>query len=457
MDPLPTFEGCDVLERIRSGPVADLYRAEQKPLGRTVTIKALGASIVSASPFAAALEREARLLAQLGHPNVIGLYDFVRRDERMWLVLEHVDGTTLAEVLEKTGPLPQAAAIFVARSLASALEHAHERGVIHRDLRPQHVIVSRSGDIKLTDFAVAADERLPTAPEILSGATGPPSLAYASPEQILGEPPDPRSDLFSLGVVLFELLAGTPPFGLADDRSATSRIRNEPPPPLGRYVPDLSPALERIVLRCLQKLPADRFQSATELGDALSVAEREMGVTAPRAALLAKMNGAGVPTSGPVAREMERGPVPRPTSNVRRATFVLAALSLLSVAGGSAIQVAARRTDSQSGDRGARGRLELLPKNPGYLRVVAQPWAHVIVDGQRLETTPFARPIPLAPGTHYVRLEHPHAPTERRTLNVTGGETIVLDVVMHVRGPRADMTALTSAKPPPPPPVDSSP
>jgi serine/threonine-protein kinase len=457
MDPLPTFEGCEVLERIRSGPVADLYRAVQQPLGRTVTIKALGASIVPASPFAAALEREARLLAQLGHPNVIGLYDFVRHDERMWLVLEHVDGLTLADVLAKTGALPQAASIFVARGLASALEHAHERGVIHRDLRPQHVLVSRSGDVKLTDFAVAADERLPTAPEILSGATGPPSLSYASPEQILGEPPDPRSDLFSLGVLLYELLAGTPPFGGSDDRSATSRIRNEPPPPLGRYVPELSPALERVVLRCLQKLPSDRFQSASELGDALALAERELGATAPRDSLLAKMRAAGLETRGPLPNKVERDPQARSTASVGRASLVLLGLSFVSLAGGVAIQLTAGRSDRMAGDRDTRGRLELLPTNAGQLRVVAQPWAHVIVDGQKLETTPFARPIPLAPGTHYVRLEHPLAPTERRTLTVTGGETIVLDVVMKVRGPRTETSPFASTKPPPPPPVDSSP
>ena len=457
MDPLPTFEGCDVLERLRSGPVADLYRAVQKPLGRTVTIKTLGASIVAASPFASALEREARLLAKLGHPNVIGLYDFVRQDERMWLVLEHVDGSTLAEVLAKTGPLPQAAAIFVARALASALEHAHARGVIHRDLRPQHVLVSRSGEVKLTDFAVAADERLPTAPEILSGATGPPSLSYASPEQILGEPPDPRSDLFSLGVVLFELVAGKPPFGGSDDRSATTRIRNEPPPPLGRFVPELSPALERVVLRCLQKLPSDRFQSAGELSEALALAERELGGTAPRAVLLATMHGAGLETSGPAPQRIEREPAARPTASVGRATLVLFLLGVVAVAGGAVIQFAARRTDSASADRDARGRLELAPANPGYLRVVAQPWAHVIVDGQKLETTPFARPIPLAPGTHYVRLEHPLAPTERRTLTIAGGETVVLDVVLRVRGPRAETAPFASQKVPPPAPVDSSP
>jgi serine/threonine-protein kinase len=457
MDPLPTFEGCDVLERIRSGPVADLYRAVQKPLGRTVTIKALGASIVPASPFASALEREARLLAQLGHPNIIGLYDFVRKDERMWLVLEHVEGVTLAEVLDKTGPLSQASAVFIARALSSALEHAHSRGVIHRDLRPQHVLVSSAGDVKLTDFAVAADERLPTAPEILSGATGPPSLSYTSPEQILGEPPDPRSDLFSLGVVLYELVAGTAPFGGSDDRSATSRIRNEPPPPLGRFVPDLSPALERVVLRCLQKLPSDRFQSAGDLGDALALAEREIGIAEPRLGLLSRMHEAGLATSGPLPDKVEKAPVARAGTSVGRTTLVLLLISILAVAGGAVIQFAARRADRQAGDRDARGRLELSPANAGYLRVVAQPWAHVIVDGQKLETTPFARPIPLTPGTHYVRLEHPHAPTERRTLSVAGGETIVLDVVMQVRGPRAETSPFASRKPPPPAPIDSSP
>ncbi|HEX6276236.1 MAG TPA: serine/threonine-protein kinase [Polyangiaceae bacterium] len=457
MDPLPTFEGCDVLERLRSGPVADLYRAVQQPLGRSATIKALGASVVAASPFASALEREARLLAKLGHPNVIGLYDFVRQDERMWLVLEHVEGWTLAEVLAKTGKLPQAAALFVAKSLASALEHAHERGVIHRDVRPQHVLVSRTGDVKLTDFAVAADERLPTAPEILSGATGPPSLAYASPEQILGEPPDPRSDLFSLGVVLYELVAGTAPFGASDDRSATTRIRNEPPPPLGRFVPDLLPAFERVVLRCLQKLPSDRFQSAAELRDALELAEKELGAGEPRALFVARLRDAGFETSGPPPQKVERKLSAGPTASVGRASLVLALLSMVSVAGGAGIQLAERRSDRAGSDREARGRLELLPQNPGFLRVVAQPWAHVVVDGQKLETTPFARPIPLSPGTHYVRLEHPLAPTERRTLTVAGGETIVLDVVMQVRGPRAETSPFGSQKAPPPAPVDSSP
>jgi serine/threonine-protein kinase len=457
MDALPTFEGCDVLERLRSGPVADLYGAVQQPLGRRVTIKALGASVVAASPFASALEREARLLAQLGHPNVIGLYDFVRRDERMWLVLEHVEGWTLAEVLEKTGKLPQAAALFVAKALASALEHAHAHGVIHRDVRPQHVLLSRTGDVKLTDFSVAADERLPTAPEILSGATGPPSFSYASPEQILGEPPDPRSDLFSLGVVLFELLAGTPPFGGSNDRSATTRIRNEPPPPLGRFVPDLLPALERVVLRCLQKLPSDRFQSASELREALDLAERELGGGEPRSALVGAMRSAGFETSGPLPQKVDREPTARPTASVGRATVVLVALCIVSLVGGAVIQLVARRGGDAGPDRDARGRLELAPANPGYLRVVAEPWAHVIVDGQKLETTPFARPIPLAPGIHYVRLEHPLAPAERRTLTVTGGETIVLDVVMHVRGPRSETSPFASEKAPPPAPIDSSP
>ncbi|HVR18350.1 MAG TPA: hypothetical protein VMS65_01595, partial [Polyangiaceae bacterium] len=270
-------------------------------------------------------------------------------------------------------------------------------------------------------------------------------------------PPDPRSDLFSLGVVLFELLAGTPPFGGSDDRSATTRIRNEPPPPLGRFVPDLLPALERVVLRCLQKLPSDRFQSAAELREALDLAEGELGVGEPRSALVGAMRSAGFETSGPLPQKVDREPTARPTASVGRATVVLVALCIVSLVGGAVIQLVALRGDNTGSDRDARGRLELAPANPGYLRVVAEPWAHVIVDGQKLETTPFARPIPLAPGIHYVRLEHPLAPPERRTLTVTGGETIVLDVVMHVRGPRSETSPFASEKAPPPAPVDSSP
>jgi hypothetical protein len=454
MSALPAFDGCDVLEKVRGGPIVEQYRAVQIPLGRPVMIKALGPSILPSSPFAAALEREARLLAKLGHPNVVALHDFVQSGDRMWLVLEHVDGTTLADVQKRAGTLPQAAAVAVALAIADGLAHAHARGVVHRDLTPASVLVSKSGDIKLTDFSVASDERLPTAPELLDGPSGKRSLAYASPEQVLGEQPDPRSDLFSLGVVLFELLAGKPPFGGAEDPGTTLRIRNEQPAPLTRFVPELLPALERIVQRCLQKLPAHRFPSARELASSLASVLSELG-SDPEAGLRLALSAAGLAPPEPAPESPPA--VPRAQAvRVLTVARVLFGAGVLLVGGVAGIQLLLQRTQENAARTG-RGKLELVPESPAYLRVVAEPWADVVVDGQKVETTPFARPIPLRAGIHYVRLEHPQAPAERRTIDLSPGETVLLDVTMRLRRPEGASQNAARSIASAPEPADSSP
>jgi serine/threonine-protein kinase len=452
MSALPAFDGCDVLEKVRGGPIVEQYRAVQTPLGRPVTIKALGPSILPSSPFAAALEREARLLAKLSHPNVVALHDFVQRGDRMWLVLEHVDGVALSEVRSRAERLSQAAAVSIGLSIADGLAHAHARGIVHRDLCPDSVLVSKAGEVKLSDFSVASDERLPTAPELLDGTSGKRSLAHASPEQVLGEQPDPRSDLFSLGAILYELIAGRPPFGSADDPGATLRIRNEQPPPLTRFVPELLPAVERIVQRCLQKIPAHRFQSAGELAGALGGALAELHETR-EGGIESALSAAGL---GPGPTLAEPAPEAQRKGSVSLATVarVLLAACLLIVGGAVAIQLLLQRSGG-SGGRTGRGKLELSPANPAYLRVVAEPWADVIIDGQKVETTPFARPIPLSAGVHYVRLEHPQAPSERRTIDLMPGETVLLDVTMRVRRPSAPAPGIPL--PSAPEPADSSP
>jgi hypothetical protein len=454
MSALPAFDGCDVLEKVRSGPIVEQYRAVQIPLGRPVTIKALGPSILPSSPFAAALEREARLLAKLGHPNVVALHDFVRSGDRMWLVLEHVDGTNLGELEKRAGKLPQAAAVAIALAVAEGLAHAHARGVVHRDLTPANVLVSKNGELKLTDFSIASDERLPTAPELLDGPSGKRSLAYASPEQVLGEQPDPRSDLFSLGAILFELLAGTPPFGGADDPGTSLRIRNEQPAPLTRFVPALLPSVERIVQRCLQKLPAHRYQSARELVAALENALEELGGSA-ESGVRSALSAAGLAPAEP-APDAEPTAPRAPAVRVLSVARVLFTAGVLIVGGVAGIQLVLERTQGETA-RAGRGRLELVPESPAYLRVVAEPWADVVIDGQKVETTPFARPIPLRAGIHYVRLEHPEAPAERRTIDLAPGETVLLDVTMRLRRPEGAQKNSARSLPSAPEPADSSP
>jgi serine/threonine-protein kinase len=394
-----------------------------------VLIKALSSSILPSSPFAATLEREARLLAELRHPNILQVYDFVRRDDRMWLVLEDVDGWPLDELIVLHGALPPLAASAIALEAARALEHAHQHGIIHREVQPRNLTIARDGSVKLVNFAIAVDDRLPSLPELLDGSGNAARQGYMSPEQILGEPADPRSDLFSLGVVLYEALAGKRPFEGPDERTTTQRIRHDAPAPLAQATTELPAGLERLVARCLEKLPTDRYQSATELARALeSVCGHVMTAELirdylRRHKLIPKARTEPKP-SEPALRKLPA------TAPGRVIAGLVGALGLILI-GGAGLQLAAR-TDGSAERRPSGQRLELVPARTGYLRVVADPWAHVIVDGQKVATTPFASPIPLSAGTHHVRLEHPNAPVERRTVELTAGETLLLDVKMGV-------------------------
>ncbi|HEX2872796.1 MAG TPA: serine/threonine-protein kinase [Polyangiaceae bacterium] len=425
-----TFDGCEILRKLSSGPVCDLYRAIQEPLGRTVLIKALGHNILPSSPFASTLEREARLLSELDHPGIVKVHDFVKRGDRMWLVLEHVDGVTLEELLGRAKRLNDAAAVAIGLRLAEALAHAHEHSVVHRDLSPKNVFISKRGEIKLLNFALAVDERMPTAPELLDGGTGYLGPVYMSPEQILGEPADPRSDLFSLGVMLYELLSGTRPFEGPNERSTSLRIRQNPPPPLTQGGVKVSGSVERVIARCLEKLPSDRIGSAHELASELRHALAETWDGAPEQAILAALSSAGLV-------EVKTAPPKQTLRVVRRTSVASVALGLFLiglgvVASGYALR---RAFGPMEASRRAAAPLSTPGAEASELRVVAHPWAYVFVDGQQRETTPFARPIRLSPGTHYIRLEHPNAVAERRTVTMAAGESVLLEVDMKVVAP----------------------
>jgi serine/threonine-protein kinase len=435
------FDGCEVVKKLSTGPITDLYHAIQEPLGRPAFVKALGSSILPSSPFAASLEREARLLAELDHANILKVYDFVRRGERMWLVLEYVDGPSLEELMQKSRKLPEPFACSVALEICRALAHAHAHGVVHRDVQPKNVLLAKDGSVKLANFSIAFDERMPTAPELLEGGTGYGGPSYMSPEQILGERADGRSDLFSLGVLLYEMLSGERPFDGPDDRSTSLRIRRDPVPPLAKKAPGVSPALERVTQRCLEKMPSDRFDSSAEACAALEAAARELGAE-PSAALIhdtlvrARLVEGSLQTRGGARRSRQREG--RLGIAVSGLFFALAMI----VGGGFTIQMLSGKSISASVGAQAPGRrLELLPGGRAFLRVVAHPWAHVIVDGQEVEITPFARPIPLSVGSHYVRLEHPNAPVERRTIELSPGETLLLDVTLKVSQPKPSARA----------------
>jgi serine/threonine-protein kinase len=428
------IDGFRILEELGSGALSSVYAAIEEPLGRVVALKVLRSTIAPGSPFAHQLEREAKVLAELCHPNIGQLHAFSKTDARMMLVLEFVDGFSLATLLKKRPFLPPDSVAAIGAAVARGLAHAHERGIVHRDIKPANVLVSRRGEVKIFDFGIAQrsrapDEPIPLAPMRLEDVASFGTPAYMSPEQILGETVDARSDLFSLGVVLYQLVCGARPFERGDGaegRPAAHRIRRDPPIPLHRRAPDVPVALERIVMRAIEKAPADRFQTADAMAEQLEeLSTARAGLAGDRMVIraLAQVGVVNPPDAGAsvVPARMKQ-------ETLRRAIAGLAAVGALAILGGAALQASAHR----HGDGGGSSALELVPVAPGYLRVLATPWAELWIDGQRIDVTPIARPIPLAAGTHYVTLVHPRAPIEKRTLAIASGEVQTIDVVMAV-------------------------
>jgi eukaryotic-like serine/threonine-protein kinase len=429
----PRFEGCDIVEKLRTGPATDWYLARQVSLRRSVVVKSLGSHLLPDSPFAAPLEREALLLARLHHENIVQLYDFKRQAERMWLVLEFVDGWSLEDLLGEVKKLTVPAALAVARELAVALQYVHQNGLVHRDVRPRNVIVSRRGEVKLSNFYLAAEDGAPAAPELLEGSSGFPDLSYMSPEQILGEHTDARSDLFALGVVLYEMISGRRPFQAGDNRTTAQRIRHEPPAPLGTDVGVLTPSIERILQRALAKHASDRFADAGEMLLLLDKALAEYDTTAKDALLH------GLAEAAVIDRRSPRVPAlpTRASGNPIWLSLVVYALSLIAfVAGSFAIHLAFPNRDRvRAADT---PELSLTPKGAAHLRAVVRPWAHVFVDGQKVETTPFSEPIPLSPGVHYIRFEHPNSDPVPRRVELLPGQNLLLEVEMPLPKPVRD-------------------
>lgn len=444
----PSFGSCRAVEVIASGPLTEVYLAEQQPLGRKVAVKALKSTISPSSPFAESLAREGELLSSLRHENVPRLFEFGRTEQAMWIVMELIDGFSLRDVIQSARKLEPAAAVAVALGVARALAHLHEHGIVHCDVRPENILVDRNGHVALVDFGSAQSETLPSSPEPVDGDTSLASPMYMSPEQILGGPIDSRSDVFSVGIVLYEMLTGKRPFADEDDRNSAHRIRHDDAPTLAHDT-QVPRGLAHVVALCLRKLPGDRYSSGAELRTALEEVSSTLS-SQPRAQLVTAclararlVDKAVVAESEPAEPEVVTFTRPSISSAVRMLTIMFALL----LVGGAGIRFAFR-TDINSSAAVGRGPLELVPAQPGYLRIIARPWAHVIVDGQLVETTPFARPIALSAGVHHVTLKHPAAPDERRIIRLAPGERIVLDVTMNIRGSsRADSSAPVMAAP----------
>jgi len=407
----------NVLGEIGRGGMAVVYRARQESLDRIVAIKELDLGRSNQDP--KALERfqqEARASAALVHPSIITVHDFWERSRKAYIAMEFIDGIELKEALDDLGALEPVTASRIAISLCHALSYAHEKGVIHRDIKPGNIMLSAQGDVKLADFGIAlvsgaAD--LTTTGQII----GTPS--YMSPEQIRGEPLGPASEIFSLGAVLYEMVTGAKPFTGPSDVAVTHSIIHKRPVRIRRLSPATPRRLVRVIMRCLKKKPTRRYATMDELAEALTrtLPRKAASKRAAVSALVTSARGHG---NGDMTVPLVP-PSKQPGSGRRVWVFLLVAMALVAAGGlWQKDRVRALLTPVQAPSVEAKAELS----------VNAWPWAEVVLDGVSLGYTPRVKPFAAQAGRHLLVLKNPYFGDREFTVTLNPGEKRIVTADM---------------------------
>ena len=272
--------GYRVIRRIGSGGMGSVYLAEQSSMKRFVALKVLNDELAEDQAFIEDFMNEAKLAGRLNHPNIVRVYDFGKLENTYFIAMEYVDGQTLKDRVDNEGKLPILDVVHIVQAVGGALEHAHKNGIIHQDIKPQNIMMTQSGEVKLADLGLARfagdnpDERHR---KVIIGTPH-----YMSPEQGKRMPADARSDIYSLGASMFHLITGRVPFDGANSLAIiTKHIHQEAPNPK-QFDMTLPDGLVNVVLRCLQKDPEKRYSSAAELNKSLAAIEKEVAASAAR-------------------------------------------------------------------------------------------------------------------------------------------------------------------------------
>ena len=275
----------EIVSAVGAGGMGEVYRARDPRLKREVAIKVLPASFSSDPQRLHRFEQEAIAAGALNHPNILAVYDIGQQDGAPYIVSELLDGATLRERL-RSGPLPIRKAVDYGQQIASGLAAAHDKGIVHRDLKPENIFITNDGRVKILDFGLAKLTRSEGTDEALTQTiqsdpgTVLGTVGYMSPEQVRGKPADARSDLFSFGAILYEMLSGKRAFHGESPAETMSAIVKEEPPEMTETNRSVPPALERIVRHCLEKNPAERFHSAHDIAFDLEMMSSASSATA---------------------------------------------------------------------------------------------------------------------------------------------------------------------------------
>ena len=261
----------EIIDEIGRGGMAVVYRAYQRSLNRHVAIKVLAPQLSVDQQFVERFQREARAAAGLRHPHVVVIHDVAQEQGIYYIVMEYLEGRSLKELIQAEQSLSPERATRIVEQVASALDYAHEQGFVHRDIKPANIIVDKNDHVTLTDFGIAkaaSETQHLTRTGMLIGTP-----EYMSPEQAEGGTVDHRTDLYALGVVLYQMLTGRAPFHSTTPHATLHAVIYEPPPPVRQLRPSLSPAIESVVMRSISKQPASRYQSGSDMVAALRAAQ----------------------------------------------------------------------------------------------------------------------------------------------------------------------------------------
>jgi eukaryotic-like serine/threonine-protein kinase len=318
--------------------MASVWIGEDSLLARRVAVKTLHPELAVDESLRARFRNEAVAVASLAHPDIVATYDTGEDDGVAYLVMELVDGPNLRGLLDQHGPLPVDRAVRIARGVAAALDHAHRNGIVHRDIKPANVLVPDSGPVKVTDFGIAKAEG---SGDLTRSGTVVGTARYLAPEQVEAKPVDARTDVYAVGLLLYEMLAGRSPFQGDTDMAAALARLTTPPPPLRQLRSDVPPAVEALTMRCLAVAPHDRYPDARSLYVALDGMADDSGeIERPTAATPSR---AQVAPARPPAPPREAPPRARnrpPSSAPRRRSAVpWVVIGLLLLLAGGAVAV----------------------------------------------------------------------------------------------------------------------
>ena len=310
-----------ILSTLATGGTAVLYKAIQTSLDRHVVVKRLHSHLISDPSFTRRFELEAKAAASLDHENIVRIIDFGSTHDNYYIVMEYIEGKSLKEIISEQGTLDQDLALFIAREVCLGLDHAHQRGIVHRDVKPANIMVTNDGQVKITDFGLAKLHQSQTQQTVASTLLGTP--LYMSPEQAIGENVDGRSDLFSLGTMCYEMMTGTQPF-MGDNYAVVIQniIHGSIPLP-SKLKKQIDREIESLVMKTLCKDPSKRFRTAIEMARAIETILGQERLGAAKSRLRRIMNGTKV-------GEGESETLPRPgRSRLRRLVPTIAAAAVI--------------------------------------------------------------------------------------------------------------------------------